>query len=116
MNNNQIIPIANAKAIQQIQNDIKYENMIYKEFKGEKIKNIYNLLCRHKFYKPYYWHYDRSKLEIWLISKSINNSGVLLSARQKMGHDDYNNKHPISILPCIADTIYIFLFGDPKYV
>ena len=97
--------------LKQIHEDREYETWLYKEFESTVLPDIYNLMQQESFYDIDYWNQDRFQVETFFLTKAINKSQVLLTESQRLGINDYNNKHPVEINPCIVQTIHCFAYG-----
>ena len=100
--------------MQKIVNSIKYEQYIFNTYSSVKIENIYGVILKDNVgdcYDLHYWDYNRNKLELFFIEKSIRISGVLVSVDPEKDLNDYNNVPPLDIPQCILHLIYRYMKG-----
>ena len=99
----------------KILRSIKYEQYIFSTYYTVKIEKIYGIMLNKHVgdcYNLHYWDYNRNKLELFFIDKSIRISGVLVSVDPEKDLNDYNNVPPLDVPQCILNLIYRYMTGD----
>ena len=104
----------NKEDLKELVSSIEYEQYLFSTYYSMKIEKIYDSMLKDNVdnrNKPDYWHYKKTNVELFFVTKSIRISRVLINIDPDKDTNDYNNVPPLDVPECIIHQIYNYMTG-----